>query len=240
MTDPMKAKGETRASDVLQRLREDILGCVLEPGEKLRFEALRDRYEVSFSTLREALARLAAEQLVVSEGQRGFVVAPVSIEDLEDVTDARVLLEREVLRRSMIFGDDAWEAGILASYHRMDRLQRRLGEQYYFDAEWGHLHGEFHTSLVLACGSPILLEIRHKLFERAHRYRRMSSKYRTLWRPKDVQHKQIMDCVLDRSPQTLELIESHIRETTANVIEFAGHLLKDSQSGRLERPAARV
>lgn len=226
----VKAKGETRAGDVLQRLRDDILSCNLQPGEKLRFEALRDRYEVSFSTLREALSRLTAEQLVVSEGQRGFVVAPVSIGDLEDLTNGRVLIEREVLRMSMEKGDDAWEAGILAAYHRMDRLQNRLGEHYYFDPEWVRLHGEFHFSLVRACCSPVLLEIRHKLFERAHRYRRMSSKFRTQWRPKDIQHKQIMDATLDRLPEALILIERHIRETTDNVIEFAGHLFKDAGS----------
>src|SRR5690554_6122231 len=127
----LKQRGETRAGDVLQRLRDDILSCELKPGAKLRFEALRERYEVSFSTLREALARLAAENLVTSEGQRGFVVAPVSTEDLIDLTNARVLLERENLRRSMANGNDAWEADILGSFHRMDRLQSRLGEHYY-------------------------------------------------------------------------------------------------------------
>jgi GntR family carbon starvation induced transcriptional regulator len=219
-----KLQGETRASDVLNRLRDDILSCTLKPGEKLRFEALRERYEVSFSTLREALSRLTGEQLVVFEGQRGFAVAPVSIFDLCDLTDGRVLVEREALNRSMVNGDDAWEASILASFHRMDRLQTRLGEEYYFDPTWAQLHGEFHLSLVSACGSPVLLDIRHQLFERAHRYRRMSSKFRTEWRPKDVEHKQIMDATLDRLPEALDLIDRHIRETTQNVIEFAGHL----------------
>ncbi|OWU83149.1 GntR family transcriptional regulator [Oceanicola sp. 22II-s10i] len=225
----VRQKGETRASDVLQRLRDDILSCELEPGSKLKFEALRERYEVSFSTLREALARLAAESLVTSEGQRGFVVAPVSIEDLQDLTNARVLLERENLRLSMEKGDDAWEAHILATYHRMDRLQNRLGDHYYFDPEWAQLHSGFHHSLVCASGSPVLLEMREKLFERAHRYRRMSSQFRTQWRPKEIEHKAIMDAVLDREPVALDLIEQHIRETTDNVITFAGHLFRGPQ-----------
>lgn len=224
----VKTGSETRAGDVLQRLREDILACVLLPGEKLRFEALKERYDVSFSTLREALSRLAAEQLVLAEEQRGFVVAPVSVADLEDLTNARVLLEREVLRQSMEKGDDNWEAGIMASYHRMDRLQSRLGKQYYLDSAWSGLHEDFHYSLVNACGSPVLLGIRQKLFERAHRYRRMSSQFRTHWRPKDIEHKAIMDAALDRlSPDALDLIESHIRETTRNVIKFAGHLFEE-------------
>src|SRR3546814_20377426 len=41
-----------------------------------------------------------SEQLVVAEGQRGFRVASISAADLLDLTDARVLLEREAVRRS--------------------------------------------------------------------------------------------------------------------------------------------
>ena len=79
--------------------------------------------------------------------------------------------------------------------------------------------------------TPFLLEMRAKLFERAHRYRRMSSQFRTQWRPKETEHKAIMDAVLDREPAALDLIERHIRETTENVIEFAGHLFRDEEPG---------
>ena len=196
-----------------------------EPGAKLRFEALRDIYSVSFSTLREALSRLVAEGLVVAEGQRGFIVAPVSLADLYDLTNVRVLIERECLRLAIAEGDDQWEATILGAFHKMDRLQQRLGSNYYLSEDWGKLHGDFHYSLVAACGSPNLLEIRQKLFERAHRYRRMSSQFRPKWRAKDVEHRMIMDAVLARDAQkATELIERHIRETTENVVEHAGHL----------------
>jgi GntR family transcriptional regulator, carbon starvation induced regulator len=206
-------------------MRVDIISCVLKPGAKLRFEGLRDMYAVSFSTLREALSRLVAEGLVVAEDQRGFVVAPVSMADLNDLTYVRVLVERECLGLAIKHGNDDWEADIIGAFHRMDRLQDRLGSNYYLSGEWGKLHGDFHFSLVAACGSPNLLEIRQKLFERAHRYRRMSSQFRPKWRAKDVEHKMIMDSVIARdTAKAQELIERHIRETTENVIKHAGHL----------------
>lgn len=225
MGNPLKPAGETRAADVLARMRADIIGCALKPGTKLRFETLREMYEVSFSTLREALSRLVAEGLVVAEGQRGFLVAPVSLFDLNDLTDVRVLVERECTRLAIARGDDRWEADIIATFHRMDRLQARLGASYYLSEEWAALHSAFHFSLVAACGSPNLLEIRQKLFERAHRYRRMSSQFRPQWRAKDVEHKMIMDRVIARdTPVAQDLIERHIRETTENVIAHASHL----------------
>ncbi len=218
---------ETRAGDVLQRMRSDVIGCVLKPGARLRFEALRDKYEASFSTLREALSRLVADGLVVAEEHRGFVVAPVSRADLQDLTDVRVLVEKECMTRAVARGDDAWEADILGAFHRMDRLQKRLGREYYLSDEWAGLHGAFHFALVSACGSPNLLEFRQKLFERAHRYRRISSQFRPYWRPKETQHKAIMDAVLARNaPKATRLIERHIRETTENVLEHAAHLFE--------------
>jgi GntR family carbon starvation induced transcriptional regulator len=228
MPDKGKRTGETRAGEVLIRMRRDIINCVLKPNEKLRFEALRKMYSVSFSTLREALSRLAAENHVISEGQRGFVVAPVSIADLHDLTNARVLVEREALRLAIENGDDRWEDGILAVLHRMDRLQQRLGKEYYLVEEWAKVHSEFHRSLVAASGSPILIEIRQNLFERANRYRRMSSQFRTKWREKTAEHKMIADAAVARdSANALRLIDRHIRETTKNVIKYAGHLFPE-------------
>src|SRR5258707_10577295 len=49
MTRPVDNLLETRAGDVLQRMRGDIIACALKPGARLRFEALRDKYEASFS-----------------------------------------------------------------------------------------------------------------------------------------------------------------------------------------------
>ena len=77
--------GRTLATDVMHRLRGDIIACTLLPGTRLRFEALRSVYHVSFSTLREGLSRLASEGLVVADGQRGFRVAPVSIKEMMDL-----------------------------------------------------------------------------------------------------------------------------------------------------------
>jgi len=211
--------GGTLANDVLHRLREDIISCILKPGEKLRFEALREIYGVSFSTLREALSRLASERLVVSEGQRGFVVAPISAEDLLDVTDARVVLERECIARSMARGGADWKAAVLSAYHKLDRLEATLDNQQRVTREWDQLHFDFHEAMVAAAGSPTLEELRHALFERARRYRRLSALVRKAPRVKSDEHRMLMEAVLSGdSDAAQDLIERHIREIAQNVI----------------------
>src|SRR5271157_1164652 len=47
--------------------------------------------------VREALSRLSAEGLVIAESQKGYRVAPLSADELLDLTEARVEIERIAL-----------------------------------------------------------------------------------------------------------------------------------------------
>ena len=58
---PRGVASSTRASAVYEQLRSDIAHGALEPGAKLRVEAMCKRYGVGASPLREALSRLSAE-----------------------------------------------------------------------------------------------------------------------------------------------------------------------------------
>ena len=80
------------------RLRTELLSSRLAPGEKLKIEVLCEKFSVGSSAVREALSRLASEGLVVSEPQRGFRVAPLSLDSLRDLTDVRCKIEGLCLR----------------------------------------------------------------------------------------------------------------------------------------------
>ena len=108
-------------------IRQDILAGHIPPGEKLRIEALRTMYGLSNTPLREALNRLAAEQLVIADERRGFRSAPVSAEDFWDLTTFRIAIENAALIDAIRNGDDEWESGIVAAFHRMEVFQGRLG-----------------------------------------------------------------------------------------------------------------
>jgi DNA-binding GntR family transcriptional regulator len=79
------------AETTYDAIRNDIVFGRLKPGEKLKLERLRTRYGASVSTLREILSRLAADGLVLAEGQRGFEVTPVSASNLRELSDLRKL-----------------------------------------------------------------------------------------------------------------------------------------------------
>ena len=125
-TTALKARkefGKTLASDIAHRLRNEIVTCQLKPDESLKFDALRLSFGASFSTLREALTLLAAEGLVVAEEQRGYKVAPVTLDDLSDLTHARILIEVDLIHRSIESGDDDWEIRVISSLHRLAKIE---------------------------------------------------------------------------------------------------------------------
>ena len=86
-------------------LRADVLASRLRPGERLKINQLCDRLGVSLSAVREALSRLTAEGLVIAEPQRGFRVAPISVDELCDLTRVRIEIEAMCLRSAVRGGD---------------------------------------------------------------------------------------------------------------------------------------
>lgn len=83
---------------VYSALREAIGRLELVPGQRLRLEELAGRFDVSLTPVRHALRRLESEGLVVSLPRRGSRVAPLSVEELEEIQAIRLGLETFLAR----------------------------------------------------------------------------------------------------------------------------------------------
>jgi DNA-binding GntR family transcriptional regulator len=71
--------------EVAARIREMIMDGRVRPGEYLRLERLALEFGISVTPVREALQSLRSEGFVQLEPRRGFVVAPLSRQDVEDL-----------------------------------------------------------------------------------------------------------------------------------------------------------
>lgn len=89
-----------RGSEVLARLRREILEGVYEPGERLFEEPLAESLGVSRTPVRQALAMLEVEGLVSIEPNRGAFVCSFGVEDVWDIYDLRAELEGYGARRA--------------------------------------------------------------------------------------------------------------------------------------------
>lgn len=161
----------TLAEKAYDALRRDIVTGQLKPGAHLRMAQLSTRYGMGFSPLREALNRLQAERLVTSVALKGFSVASLSMDEMWDATNTRILIESRALRLSIEQGGDEWEAGIVGSLHAL-LLQAGRGTATEEDARALEArHHAFHHALLAACGSGWLMEFFQRLYVESERYR---------------------------------------------------------------------
>lgn len=75
------------------RLRHAIVRLELPPGTPVSEQGLVERYGFSKAAVRAALARLRADGLVLAEPRRRHVIAPLTLRDVREIYDLRLLLE---------------------------------------------------------------------------------------------------------------------------------------------------
>jgi GntR family carbon starvation induced transcriptional regulator len=205
-------------AEVFRRIRADIVACRLMPDERLRVEALRERYGFGGSPIREALMRLQAEGLVELEQNKGFRVSRVSRASLLDLMRTRIEIEGIALKWSIERGGVEWEADLLGAFHRLSRQKKidKPGEG--INPEWSKQHRAFHDTLIAACGSPTILAIRAGLFDQVERYVALSIRSKLAPRNDHAEHEQIMRAALARdTARAVELNREHIERTLQKV-----------------------
>jgi DNA-binding GntR family transcriptional regulator len=209
----------TRGTELLQRLRSDILSGRLAPASKLGFAELGARYDVSSGVLREVLPRLVEQGLATSEAQRGFRVVDLSVDNLTQLTDARVAIETLVIREAVTHGDITWESDVVAKHHTLERVGR-AGTSASIREDWLVAHEAFHLAILAGCGNSYL-------YEAAARLRSISEVYRCWSTPENLrthrdieaEHRAIMAAVVGRDADlAVSLSERHIRLTTELLI----------------------
>lgn len=243
----------TKTEAAYRLLRRDILTTRLLPGAPLKLGKLRDTYSVGWTPLREALSRLEAERLVTAVSNRGFAVAPVSREELEDLARARMVVELPLLLESMERGGSDWEAAVVTAHYRLSRC--KIAPDDPSDEavdEWDEKHEAFHHALLSASTSSWLLRFRSTISDQLRRHHRFLGLAPTLRAAAGMtdgyeeavaalreamaleHHTALMDAALDRDfERARTLMAGHIGYTLHVYVHT-----KDYSHGR--RPAQRA
>lgn len=201
-----------------RELGNDIVHGTFPPGSKIKLEPLSARYGVSTGTIREALSLLVSDGLVIANAQRGFCVAPMSVEDYQDLVNTRLLLELSAFQTSILYGGDAWEGRVVQAFHQLTLAEQRLDEaaEDTFDL-WEQRNREFHEALVSASESNWTLRFREILYRQSERYRRLT--YTSRQSPGQLvhnEHKRIFDLALSRkADEAMEALVEHINSSVS-------------------------
>jgi GntR family carbon starvation induced transcriptional regulator len=218
----------TRASRVAERLREAILTGALKPGAKVNLDQMREAFGVSLSPLREAIARLVPTGLVEFEDQRGYRIAPLSRENLAEVTRLRADLESLALGYACDSAGLDWEGAVLGALHRLGRTERDPARPETLEA-WEAAHTEFHVALIGGCGMPMLIDFCRTLHTLNDRYRRVLLAHHPGDRDVAAEHEAIAGAAVARDgPKAAALLRAHIERTGTRLAERIGAALPEA------------
>ena len=208
-------------AEAYSRLRAEILACRLPPGQKLVIADLCDQLGFSLGAVREALARLSSEGLVVSEPRKGYRVAPITEAELKDITRVRATIESLCLENAIQNGNLKWETNIVSTQFELSKMKLQdPNDPARVSEDWAETHNRFHEALVAACDSPWLLRLRELLFVQSERYRRVSVPLDRTTRDLVAEHREIADAAVARDAKmATEAIRAHLEKTTRILIQ---------------------
>lgn len=135
-------------------IKKDILTCVLDPGSKIAQPELVKRYDFGITPIREALKRLEQEGLVKSMPRFGYLISPITIQDVEEIFELRMILEKSAVQMAIECATDEQLASIMQhanfTYIYKDR------ETYLIFLEQNI---SFHRAIALAAGNRRLADM---------------------------------------------------------------------------------
>ncbi len=162
-TKPKSSKGNLNET-AYRTIKDDIISCALQPGEEISESVLVERYGLSKSPIRSALMRLRQEGLVVSRGRLGNIVTPVTLGDVQEISQLRLVLEVTATRLAAgkVGGDRIRELNqaVQAGYEPGNEIS---------EAAYLRANREFHCYVAEASGNRRLAALVIDLMEQHER-----------------------------------------------------------------------
>lgn len=157
--------GPSLADKVYGRLKDEIISCRLAPGSMILEGSLAERFGVSKTPVREALGYLSREGLVEVLPRVGYVVTPVTLQDLHEVYHLRLLLEMEAIDQATRRMSDEELEGLMEQAKRGTEVD---GSSFIDQADLLvalHLNRDFHVRIAECSGNHRLAEMVSRLLE---------------------------------------------------------------------------
>lgn len=155
---------QTLSEQIFTLVRDRIVTGRIPADTPIRQDALAAELGVSKIPLREALARLEQDRLLVSYANRGFFVRALSAEEAEEVYALRLKLEPEAVGDACKVATDDDKAAARLALKALDQAMVSNKELV------GGLNRAFHMSLVQPLGRPLTIQIIERLNIISERY----------------------------------------------------------------------
>jgi len=157
---------QSKFDKFLNNLRQEILGGVLLPKERLIEEEISKRLNVSRGPLREAFRTLESEDLITIIPRKGAYVTDVSVEDIEAIFQVRIVLESLAVKLACQNMTDNALAILSKILEKMGSAVDKKDDNRYFQ-----LNKKFHTKIYESTQNRYLIKMLSTMALHSYRYR---------------------------------------------------------------------
>jgi GntR family transcriptional regulator, rspAB operon transcriptional repressor len=223
---PEPGAEQSLAARVASALRDEIVKGVLEPGERIKQDAVAQRLEVSRLPVREALRELESEGLVSLERDVGARVTPLERSNLLEIFLVRENLEPALVAEAVRKIDEAQVDVARALNEKAEQFanEDRVEEYVSFDPE-------FHDAIFTAAEMPRVHAIVKGHRNAAARYRHAYSHLARI-SISVAEHRMILEAVARRNAEdAAELHRIHIRRTRITLAEHPELFVPEPSDG---------
>lgn len=170
-------------------IKNKILRCQYESNGFLNETALMEELQVSRTPIREALTRLEQEGLVTVLPKKGVMVRTLTINEINQSFEARMLLEPFIIRKDLKYLD-------LKKLHEIRDKSEELIESALDPEQFALLDDRFHRLLAQGCSNLYFRNMLAHIFDQHMRIRVLSGS--DIWeRHKEAakEHQKIIDLI---------------------------------------------
>jgi DNA-binding GntR family transcriptional regulator len=185
-------------------IKDDIITCALEPGQKIVQSELAERYQMGTTPIREALHRLAQDQLVEPVPRVGYIVTPVTIADVQEIFELRYILESAAARLAASRGEQDHLEEIRSSAHFTYTYRDR---QSYID--FLSRNARFHRKIAKAGGNGRLVSSISQLLDELMRVFHLGLDIRDSAAEMTNEHLALAEALCDRDAEQAAVIVQH-------------------------------
>jgi DNA-binding GntR family transcriptional regulator len=208
----------TRTEWAEERLRTAIVTGELKPGERLSIEKLAAQWDVSPTPLREAVRALAQAGLVELSPHTAATVSPLSLREIHNIYELRLLLEPRALRQSHKRRSWQWRGDVETAWHALQEAWTRDDPL----AGIEPVHTRFHQALASACGNDELLRLTERLSTQSIRIRLLAIEYRGGTGPSLEEHQELYEAFVEGTiDEAMRRAIKHIAVTINSTIGSA-------------------
>ena len=204
---------------VYDTLRGEILSMVLQPGQLLDETTLAERFDMSRSPVREALIRLAGEELVIALSNRSTIVAPIEVATFPKYVEALDIAQRMNTRLAAALRTEA-DLKLIARRQKDFEASVHTG----IHLKMSEANKQFHMAIAHSGKNPYLASFYERLLNQGQRMLHLHFEY--LERTHDGylltdEHNDMLEAIrakdVDRAD---ELAHAHTRQFQANFVKF--------------------